>query len=137
MSHHSRPIFSLSVIASTFLCGALNAGLAQAADKTRADSAQTRYRQQVAYCNSGQSQQDKATCLREAGAALQDDRRGRLADSPTTLYRQNALARCDAQPLMDREACVARMQEPGAAQGSVKAGGLIRETVTPVDAPAK
>ena len=93
--------------------------------------AQQRYNEERAVCMSGQSNQDRATCLREAGAALQEARRGGLATSTSSLG-QNATARCNAQPAADREACVQRIQRPSAVRGSVRDGGLIRETETKV-----
>jgi hypothetical protein len=54
-----------------------------AADNTVSADAQARYQQERAVCLSGQSNQDRATCLREADAALADGQerwpRGRLA----------------------------------------------------------
>jgi hypothetical protein len=92
--------------------------------------AQQRYNQERARCLSGQSQQDRATCLREAGAALQEARRNRLESGSS--FEANATARCQAQPAEDREACVQRIMGAGSTQGSVEGGGLIREAVTPV-----
>ena len=54
--------------------------------------AQARYQQDRAACISGQSQQDRATCLKEAGAALQEAKRGRLGNDPGS-YEQNRLNR--------------------------------------------
>lgn len=94
--------------------------------------AQQRYQQERAHCLSGQSQQDRATCLKEAGAAYDEARRGRLDNSQGNNFSQNATQRCNAQPASDREACMQRILGAGSAQGSVKGGGIIRETVTPV-----
>jgi hypothetical protein len=94
--------------------------------------AQQRYNQERALCLSGQSQQDRATCLREAGAALQEAKRNRLDNSGGGSFQANATARCNAQPAADREACVQRIMGAGSTQGSVEGGGVIRETVTPV-----
>ena len=94
--------------------------------------AQQRYKQERAHCLSGQSNQDRATCLREAGAALQEARRNRLDNSAGVDLQANATARCRAQPAADQEACVQRIMGAGSTRGSVEAGGLIREAVTPV-----
>jgi hypothetical protein len=94
--------------------------------------AQQRYQQERAHCLSGQSQQDRATCLREAGAAYDEARRGQLDNSGSNGFAQNATQRCNAQPASDREACMQRILGAGSAQGSVHGGGIIRETVTPV-----
>ena len=95
--------------------------------------AQQRYQKERAHCLSGQSQQDRATCLKEAGAAYDEARRDRLDNGGgTSSFTQNATERCKAQPAADREACVQRTLGAGSAQGSVNGGGIIRETETPV-----
>lgn len=116
--------------AGTLLCVstalAVNAG-------TRAD-AQARYRQDIAACNSGTSNQDPATCRREARNALAEAMRGGLNDAPGQ-YQQNALRRCEVQKGDDRIACEARVRGEGRVEGSVAGGGILRESVTVV--PAK
>ena len=82
-------------------------------------------------------QQDREACRREAGAARQEAQRGGLA--PAGEAEKNALARCQLlQAASDRSDCEARIR--GAANssssGSVMGGGVVRETVTPVPAPA-
>lgn len=113
---------------------ALAATSALAADAGRRSDAEARYQQERAACNSGQSHQDQATCLREAGAALQEARRGRLDDGQAA-YQQNALVRCNALPPEERSACQARMQGQGTTRGSVAEGGIYRELVTRESAP--
>ena len=83
--------------------------------------------------------QDRAACLREAGAAKQEARRNGLTNAAPTTYEQNALARCQLQPVQDRSACEARVRGTGmsSADGSVLGGGVIRETVTPMPAPMR
>jgi hypothetical protein len=105
---------------------ALTATIAAAVDPVGPFGAEARYQQERAACESGQSQQDRATCLREAGAALQEARQGRLADGPAR-YQQNELARCGYLPAEERSACHARMQGQGTTSGSVAAGGIYRE----------
>jgi hypothetical protein len=104
-----------------------------AADRT---SAQAVYQRDRAACNSGQTSQDRATCLKEAGAALVEARRGGLDDGRGQLER-NRLLRCDNQPLQDREDCVRRMNGEGMTSGSVDGGGILRELATPVVAPQR
>lgn len=84
-------------------------------------------------------QQDRAACLREAGAARYEARRGGLSSASPTTYEQNALARCGLQPPADRADCEARVRGTGmtSVEGSVLGGGLIRETVTPIPAPVQ
>jgi hypothetical protein len=103
---------------------------ALAADKGTAADAQARYQQERAVCTSGQSNQDRATCLQEAGAAFAQARRDDLDDGPAVHYQRNALQRCEALSGDDRQACVARMQGQGTTSGSVAAGGIFRELVT-------
>jgi hypothetical protein len=81
--------------------------------------------------------QDRAACLREAGAARYEARRGGLTSAAPISYEQNALARCSLQPPSDRAACEARVLGTGRTtmEGSVLGGGVIRETVTPIVAP--
>ena len=90
--------------------------------------ATARYREERAFCNSGQSYQDRTTCLREAGAALAEAKKGQLNDEPG-VYQQNAMVRCDALPADDREACRRRIAGEGTISGSVFEGGLLRELV--------
>ena len=126
----STPLLGLSA----FAVGAmLISGIAAAATAGISD-AQARYRQERATCMSGQSHQDRATCLKEAGAALQEAKRGYLDDGQSP-YEQNRLMRCAAHPAGDREDCVRRMRGEGTVTGSVEGGGIYRELRTTM--PAK
>lgn len=95
--------------------------------------AQMRYRQEMAVCNSGQSNQDRRTCMTEAKNALAAARRGALSDAPNQ-YQLNAVQRCSVHKDDDRRACEARMMVPNGMAGSSADGGILREsvTVTPV-----
>ncbi len=77
----------------------------------------------------GQSNQDRATCLREAGAAFAQARHEGLSDGPTP-YARNARQRCEALPQDDRQGCLARMQGQGTTSGTAASGGIYRELVT-------
>lgn len=116
--------------AGTLLC----VSTALAVNAAAPADAQARYRQDIAVCNSGTSNQDPATCRLEARNALAEARRGGLNDAPGQ-YQQNALRRCDAQKGDDRIACEARVRGEGSVEGSVAGGGILRESVTVV--PAK
>lgn len=105
---------------------------AWAAGNKALSEAQRQYQQERAYCMSGQSQQDRATCLKEAVNAYGEARRGALNNSGSADFSRNAVERCKAQPAADQNDCVQRIMGAGSAQGSVKGGGLIRETETPV-----
>lgn len=86
------------------------------------------YRQEVAVCD--HIQQDRAACIREAGAARQAARHGGLTTAPD--HARNALARCSVHPPAERANCEARILGTGRTtiEGSVLGGGLLRETVT-------
>jgi len=94
--------------------------------------AQRQFQQERAYCLSGQSQQDRATCLKEANNAYAEARRGALNNGGGANFSQNAVERCKAQPAADQDACVQRIMGAGSTEGSVKGGGLLRETETRV-----
>jgi len=117
-------------VAATLLCStaalATNAG-------ALAD-AQARYRQDMAVCNSGRSNQDLATCRLEAKNALAAAKRGGLKDAPDQ-YQQNALRRCDAHQGDDRIACQARILGEGNVESGVQDGGVLRKSIMVV--PAK
>lgn len=83
-------------------------------------------------------QQDKAACQREAGAAKQEAARGGLTSPAPSSQEANALARCQGLAGGDKADCEARMRGDAnsSSSGSVMGGGVIRETVTPVPAPA-
>jgi hypothetical protein len=117
-----------------FALGAmLVTGVAPAAGGDLAE-AQARYQQERAVCISGQSHQDRDTCLREAGAELQAAKLGKLAEGSGS-YEQNQLARCERLPASDRDDCVRRLSD-GTVSGSVEGGGIYRELRTTVPAPA-
>ncbi|MGP1675693.1 MAG: hypothetical protein ACTS6J_00875 [Burkholderiales bacterium] len=110
----------------------LIAGMASAAGGKLAE-AQARYQQDRAACIGGQSNQDRATCLREAGAALQAAKRGDLGEGQSA-YEQNRLIRCERLPAGDRNDCLRRMRGEGTVSGSVESGGIYRELRTTVPA---
>lgn len=91
--------------------------------------AQARYREDMAACNAGQSNQDIATCRLEARNALAEARRGRLNVSPPPQFQQNALQRCEVHQDGDRADCEARMRGEGRVEGSVESGAILRESV--------
>jgi hypothetical protein len=92
--------------------------------------AESKYEQEKARCVAGQSNQDRATCLKEAGAAYDEARKGSLGATSAADLERNATQRCEAQPAADQAACIQRIVGAGAAEGSVGGGGLIRETET-------
>ena len=106
---------------------------AVAAQAATADPAETQYRRHVARCNSDPGATDRSACLKSAGAARAEARRG-VRDNESVDYQKNALMRCDVQPVQDRAECVARARGQGAASGSVQSGAIVRELVTTVPA---
>lgn len=117
--------------AACALAACLAAPLAIAAGSGAASSnadIEARYKSDVAVCNSGQSQEDKKTCLREAGAAREEAQRNRLGNGNQS-FNSNEVARCQALPTEQREDCMLQMSgKDTVTQGSVNAGGVLRET---------
>lgn len=110
--------------------GLIAASTAFAAGPAAPADAQARYKKEVEVCNTGKSNQDRATCLREATNALAEAKRARLDNGQSSAeLRANAMARCDLQPAADREACRARAKEDGIVSGTPQAGGVLREHV--------
>lgn len=105
-----------------------------AAVAAKASEAQLRYQEDRAVCMSGASNQDRATCLREAGAALKEARRGDLATGGQGALGHNRSARCGALPARDQQDCLMRMQGQGSSSGSAQQGGVLRELERPVPA---
>lgn len=125
-------LFSRSTLATALAAGAFAfAGVASAAQPMRGGT----YQQELAVC--GHNQQDRAACIREAGAARQAAANGQLTNAPD--YMQNAMARCQRQDASGRAACEARVRGGGRteAEGSVMGGGIIYETVTPISMPRR
>lgn len=123
----------LAVIGATALLSTTTATAASARGENMSD-ATAQYQREKAVCMSGQSNQDKATCLREAGAAYQQARQGKLNDSRQASYQQNALERCKALPAADQPACQRRIENPEDVEGSATAGGVLRKDVLIVPA---
>lgn len=118
----------LSALALLLMSVALTAAAAKPASQL--SDANARYQAERAVCLNGESNQDRATCLKEAGAALQEARMGRLNTGQND-YQQNALIRCNALPADEGSACRRRIAGEGVISGSVRDGGLLRELVVP------
>jgi preprotein translocase subunit SecF len=89
------------------------------------------YQSEVQACMSGQTQQSREDCIKEARNAQADKSRGVLENSGPTAA--NAMGRCDVHAGgEDQAACRARIMGMGNVQGSVAGGGLIREVETVV-----
>lgn len=110
---------------------AVTAATAQVATGTTGIDASGSYQQEVQACLSGRTQQDQATCLKEARNAQGDKKRGVL-DNAGANFAANAAARCDVLTGEDKAACQARIMGYGSTSGSVAGGGLLREVETVV-----
>jgi hypothetical protein len=128
-NHNLLPRLSCAV-AVCAMAALLSTATASAAGQNRESDAKATYQRDRAACMSGQSNQDRATCLREAGAAMQEAQRGRLENRQDP-FEQNRLLRCDSQPAADRQDCLRRMNGEGTTSGSVQGGGIYRELVVP------
>jgi len=117
---------------------AASAWSVHAADTKSIDA---QYKQDVANCNAGRTNQTKQVCLQEAGAARVEARRNNLVTNGGA-YDANAMQRCQRLPASDRAACEAQMAGQGTTYGSVQGGGVLREMTiqvpagTPGSAPA-
>ena len=100
----------------------------------QAPGSSVRMQQERATCDG--VQQDRAACLREAGAAKQEAGRAGLTTPSPARGQVNSLARCAEQPAADQAECEARIKGGArtTTEGSVMGGGVIRETVTPLPA---
>jgi hypothetical protein len=129
--HRARKSFVSFGIAALL---AVTAATAQVASGTTGIDASGSYQQEVNACLTGKTQQDQATCLREARNAQAEKKRGRL-DNAGNEFQANAVARCDALTGEDKAACHARMMGFGSTSGSVEGGGILREVETVVLPP--
>jgi hypothetical protein len=118
-----KPVLAFSVM----VCGS-----AFAADQGAANAARQNYQQERAACLKLAGDERK-TCLREAGAALQEARKGTLATGGE--FEQNAFIRCEVHKIaLDRTLCERRMRGEGTVTGSVEGGGILRELTVTVPA---
>ena len=129
-----------SLVAAAALVGALAspALFAQqptaAATTTTTMTPQQRYLKDRANCDAGRTAEDRATCLKEAGAALEERKRHTLDNNGAPGI--NAADRCNALPEKDRVDCIARVAGPTSpnqrvtTSGSVAGGGVLKETTT-------
>ena len=119
---------------ATALAGAFAGATVFAGEPVATDDAKALYLKEKARCETGQTSQDKATCLREAGAALDEKKKGKLDNSGSPVA--NATDRCNVLPAKDKADCLARIVGPLSpnqrvtVSGSVEGGGVIRETTT-------
>ena len=128
--HH--PSHTLALITLSACAGLASIATAQAADTPTAASIESQYQLDVQRCNSGQTNQDKATCLKEAGAARDAAKRNQLDNNQSANYTTNSTERCTKLAQPEREDCLLQMRSPSEVKGSVDSGGILRETVIQV-----
>jgi len=135
MRHTRSTILSTQLLAA-FALGAASMAIspAMAASPGSNSDIRAQYRQDVARCKAGQTNQDVATCMREAGAALEEARRNRLNNHGGS-FDDNRMARCRALPPAERDDCMLQMSGQNTRmRGSVGGGGILRETTITVPA---
>lgn len=107
---------------------------AHSAEAAAPATANSTYLKDRADCEAGRTAEDRATCLKEAGAAQDERKRNRLDNNGS--MRQNAIERCNVVAAKDKADCLARIEGPNQPNqttkttGSVAGGGVIRETTT-------
>ncbi|MBK0391846.1 hypothetical protein [Ramlibacter algicola] len=131
--HVRKPVLSFGAVALLAMTAA-TAQVAGAPGDTGIDTSGN-YRLEVQACNSGRTQEDRDTCLREARNARADKQRGTLDKGAD--YRGNALARCTPLAGEEKAACEARVMGYGDASGSVASGGVLRQVETVVVPPGQ
>jgi hypothetical protein len=105
--------------------------LAPAAYAESSSAAMATYKQDVADCNAGRTNQSLHDCLYEARSALRDTRNGRLQSEDQHSLMENELARCQVHPPGDeRVACERMARGEGTVSGSVEAGGDLKQIIT-------
>lgn len=127
------PTMMLAAAACAALLVVMPADAAPAASAP-SQTAATRYQQERAACMNGQSNQDRTTCLKEAGAAYAEAQHGGLKvtgdGGGKDARASNATQRCINLPIDQAKDCMARMQGAGTVSGSAASGGILRELVT-------
>ncbi|UXH76258.1 hypothetical protein [Roseateles amylovorans] len=84
------------------------------------------YQQERADCLAGKGGQDVKTCLKEAGAAREESRRGTLKSASTEELANNAVLRCQRVPEADRDDCRSMVMGQGLRDGSVEDGAILK-----------
>lgn len=126
-----RHLASLAGLVAVGVAASLASAPSHGAEATGAPST---YAKDRADCDSGRTAEDRATCLKEAGAARAERKHHTLDTQGST--RQNAIDRCNLVAAKDKADCLARIEGPTKANqktitsGSVAGGGVLRETTT-------
>lgn len=126
--HSINTLGTLGITVALFI--SLGIGAANAA--TASSAAEARYQQERQSCLDGSSNQARATCLKEAGAA----RTAQLTTADARKLQDNAAQRCQVhRSSEDHLACERLALEEGTRTGSVQRGGVLKELVTRSAAP--
>lgn len=133
---HTRSFARLIVPSSCLIFLGLAIPSALALAQSQSQSPNERYQVERTECYNGRSSEDGATCLKEANAALAEDKRGKLAAGGAS-YQKNATLRCQTLPLADKADCEKRMRGEGTVSGSVASGGFLRELMVQSPVAAK
>lgn len=81
---------------------------------------------EMAACKSGKTQQDRTACMKEVRNANAEKRAGKLGKDAD--YTANAMKRCEVfKESEDQAACRARVESQAKLDGSVAAGGVLRQ----------
>lgn len=134
MNHTHRHVF---FAAQALLCACFCLSVQAQPNAVPQDELQARYQQDLAECDAQQATQDLAACRLEARNALAEAKRNLLSETTANLFEKNQLKRCRVFKGEEREACEARVRNEGSSTGSVQSGGILREVVRPVPAPAR
>ena len=134
---HRYPMLRAGSLCAISAVLSVCAAAATAVAETPSADVQLRYQQERARCLDGSSNQDRATCLKEAGAARDEARKGHLNDGDAK-YRSNARDRCNALSGDEARDCLTRIRGKSSSNnnttsttsGSAQSGGILRETVT-------
>ncbi|HRL21136.1 hypothetical protein [Alcaligenes sp. SDU_A2] len=106
-------------------------GLSMLSPHAWAQSAQTQYQESIQRCQQFTGEQ-RTTCRREAGAALQAERQNKLG-TPNANLDANRQARCHRLPAERQQECLKSVAgQDTTIRGSVEGGGILRETTTVV-----
>ena len=106
---------------------AMTAATAQVAalDTTGLD-ASGNAKSEMAACKSGNTQQDRAACMKEVRNANAEKRAGKLGNGSD--FTANAMKRCEIfKESEDQASCRARVNSQARLDGSVAAGGVLRQ----------
>jgi hypothetical protein len=120
-------VATVAAVFCTFSVGAISANAAVPSP------AEQRYQQDRANCMAGKTAENRKTCLKEAGAALQAARKHELSTPTPEQVAANERKRCAALSGDDRKDCLKRAAGVDTTvSGSVAEGGDLKETVTVV-----